>query len=137
MDTESRSNTGSPSSLCPGIVSNIHHRLSKSSHPVSRGRDYDFEGDLGESPRSGSRFLQPPLPGGKGVRRLETRDRPLSFQRVHTTTPFKMETASSVLLSVRKGDFLASIDLKDAYFQIPVHTYSRKWLRFGRDSSSV
>ena len=31
-------------------------------------------------------------------------------------TPFKMETASSVLLSVREGDFLASIDLKDAYF---------------------
>ena len=35
-------------------------------------------------------------------------------------TPFKMETVASVLLSVREGDFLASIDLKDAYFQIPV-----------------
>ena len=45
-------------------------------------------------------------------------------------TPFKMETASSVLLSVREGDFLASIDLKDAYFQIPIHHSSRKWLRF-------
>ena len=41
-----------------------------------------------------------------------------------------METASSVLLSVRKGDFLASIDLKDAYFQMPIHVSSRKWLRF-------
>ena len=45
-------------------------------------------------------------------------------------TPFKMETVSSVLLSVRKGDFLASIDLKDAYFLIPVHQSSRKLLRF-------
>ena len=36
-------------------------------------------------------------------------------------TPFKMETIASVLLSVREGDFLASIDLKEAYFQIPVH----------------
>ena len=45
-------------------------------------------------------------------------------------TPLKMETASSVLLSVREGDFLASIDLKDAYFQIPIHRSSRKWLRF-------
>ena len=26
---------------------------------------------------------------------------------------FKMETVSSVLLSVREGDFLASLDLKD------------------------
>ena len=45
-------------------------------------------------------------------------------------TPFKMETVSSVLLSVREGDFLASIDLQDAYFQIPVHQSSRKLLRF-------
>ena len=52
------------------------------------------------------------------------------FNEFVQQTPFKMETASSVLLSVRKGDFLASINLKDAYFQIPVHTSSRKWLLF-------
>ena len=52
------------------------------------------------------------------------------FNEFVQQTPFKMETASSVLHSVRRGDFLASIDLKDAYFQIPVHTSSRKWLRF-------
>ena len=34
------------------------------------------------------------------------------------------------LLSVREGDFLASIDLKDSYFEIPVHPSSRKLLRF-------
>ena len=45
-------------------------------------------------------------------------------------TPFKMETVDSVLLSVREGDFLASLDLKDAYFQIPIHGSSRKLLRF-------
>ena len=45
-------------------------------------------------------------------------------------TPFRMETPNSVLLAVRKNDFLASIDLKDAYFQIPVHPSSRKLLRF-------
>ena len=44
--------------------------------------------------------------------------------------PFKMETVASVLLSVREGDFLASLDLKDAYFQIPIHGSSRKLLRF-------
>ena len=36
---------------------------------------------------------------------------------------------ASVLSSIREGDFLASIDLKDAYFQIPVHRSSSKWLR--------
>ena len=45
-------------------------------------------------------------------------------------TPFKMETATSVLLSIREGNFLASLDLKNAYFQIPIHRSSRKLLRF-------
>ena len=48
---------------------------------------------------------------------------------VHLTR-FKMETVAYVLLSVREGDFLASLDLKDAYFQIPIHRSSRKLLRF-------
>ena len=43
-------------------------------------------------------------------------------------TPLKMETVASVLLSIREGDFIAFIDLKDAYFQIPVHQSSRKLL---------
>ena len=43
---------------------------------------------------------------------------------------FKMETVASVLLSVREGDFLASLDLKDTYFQIPIYLSSRKLLRF-------
>ena len=45
-------------------------------------------------------------------------------------TPFRMETPNSALLAVRKDDFLASIDLKDAYFQSQVHPSSRKRLRF-------
>ena len=45
-------------------------------------------------------------------------------------TPFKMETAASVLLSMQEGDFLDSVDLKDAYFQIPVHRSLQKLLRF-------
>ena len=45
-------------------------------------------------------------------------------------TLFRLETPNSVLLTVRKNDFLASIDLKDGYFQIPVHPSSRKLLRF-------
>ena len=45
-------------------------------------------------------------------------------------TPFKMETPASVVASVREGDFLASVDLKDAYFQVPIHQESRKYLRF-------
>ena len=45
-------------------------------------------------------------------------------------THFKMETVASVRSSIKKKDFMATIDLKDAYFQIPVHLESRKYLRF-------
>ena len=50
-------------------------------------------------------------------------------------TDFRMETVASVMSSVRPGDFMASIDLKDAYFQIPVHQSSRKFLRFTLDGT--
>ena len=43
---------------------------------------------------------------------------------------FQMETIQSVLLSVRQGDWMASIDLKEAYLQVPVHPDSRHFLRF-------
>ena len=43
---------------------------------------------------------------------------------------FRMETIQSVLLSVRQGDWMASIDLKEAYLQVPVHPESRPFLRF-------
>ena len=127
-----------------GIVPNVPARLSAGSRPPSGSREHDNEGSPGDRTRSGSRLLQPPLSSRKGIRRLETRDRPLPSQRIRTTnplnefvrqTPFKMETTASVLLSVRKGDFLASVDQKDTYFQIPIHHSSRRLLRFVTDGT--
>ena len=43
---------------------------------------------------------------------------------------FQMETIQSVLLSVRQGDWMASIDLREAYLQVPVHAESCPFLRF-------
>ena len=45
-------------------------------------------------------------------------------------TSFKMETLRFVLLSVRPGDWMVSLDLKDGYSQVPMHLESRKFLRF-------
>ena len=36
-------------------------------------------------------------------------------------TSFKMETLQFVLLTVQRGDWMVSLDLKDAYAQVPVH----------------
>ena len=124
---------GLPSSpfLHPGIVSDVPGRLSSGSSLAARCRGDACQRSLRNRPRSGSRLLQSSFPGGKGVWRLEIRDLSLSHLNEFVyLTRFKMETVASVLLSVREGDFLASLDLKDAYFQIPIHPSSRKLLLF-------
>jgi hypothetical protein len=43
---------------------------------------------------------------------------------------FKMETTSSIRASIQPGDWAVSMDLTDAYFHVPIHPKSRKFLRF-------
>ena len=45
-------------------------------------------------------------------------------------TSFKMETNQSVSHAVRRDDWMFSIDLKDAYLQVPIYPDSRRYLRF-------
>ena len=66
-----------------GIVSDVLGRLSSGSSLVARGRGDACQRSLRNRPRSGSRLLQSPLPGGEGDWRLETRDRSLTFERLH------------------------------------------------------
>jgi len=46
------------------------------------------------------------------------------------TIHFKMETLQTALALIQKDDFLTSLDLKDAYFSIPVAQDHKKYLRF-------
>ena len=49
----------------------------------------------------------------------------------HIDAPhFRMHTISSVLSTVKKGDYAFKIDLQDAYFHVLIHPHSRKYLRF-------
>ena len=43
---------------------------------------------------------------------------------------FKMDTFKSVKEILRPGDWAVTLDIKDAYFHIPIHMKSRKFLRF-------
>lgn len=52
------------------------------------------------------------------------------LNRFLVVTHFRMETVSSVLESMAEGEWMVSLDLRDAYFQVPVHPRSRKYMRF-------
>ena len=46
---------------------------------------------------------------------------------------FKMTTPRVVTNALHEGDWAVSIDLKDAYFHVPIHVRSRRLLRFALD----
>ena len=46
------------------------------------------------------------------------------------TEKFKMETPETIRTSLQPGEWVTSIDFKDAYFHIPIQEQSRKYLRF-------
>ena len=43
---------------------------------------------------------------------------------------FKMETPETIRTSLQQGEWVTSVDFKDAYFHIPIQGQSRKYLRF-------
>ena len=43
---------------------------------------------------------------------------------------FKMETPETIRVSLQQGEWVTSLDFSDAYFHIPIHSGSRKYLRF-------
>ena len=46
------------------------------------------------------------------------------------TESFKMETPETIRTSLQTGEWVTSIDFKDSYFHISVHSQSRKYMHF-------
>ena len=46
------------------------------------------------------------------------------------TESFKIETPETIRTSLQAGEWVTSIDFKDAYFHIPIHSQSRKYMCF-------
>ena len=46
------------------------------------------------------------------------------------TQSFKMERPETIRTSLQTGEWVTSIDFKDAYFHIPINSQSRKYMRF-------
>ena len=55
---------------------------------------------------------------------------------LHLANTFKMETPETIRVSLHKGEWVTSLDFSDAYFHIPIHPRSRKYLRFFLNSKA-
>ena len=82
---------GSPSSpqWIPGPVSNLQAGFGACSRSPRGDRHHDDERGSGNSFRPRPWFLQLPLPSGEILRRLATRNRPLTTERVRPTDPIQ------------------------------------------------
>lgn len=56
-----------------------------------------------------------------------------SLNKSISTKHFKLEDLRTAINLINKGCFMSTIDLKDAYFLIPIHSDHKKYLRFQFD----
>ena len=56
-----------------------------------------------------------------------------TFNKFVNYKHFKMESINSVLNIIKPNVYMASIDLKDTFFSVPVHSTHQKYLKFTFD----
>ena len=72
-------------------------------------------------------MLQSHVYGFEGLECLAYNNKSLALKRFIQTALFHMETTELVLRSVQKDNWMASIDLKDAYLLASIHPKSLKY----------
>ena len=76
-----------------------------------------------------SGLFQPTFPGTKTQQQMET-----DVSRCQQSKPkyknSKWRHRKTIRTSLQQGEWVTSVDFKDAYFQIPIQEQSRKYLRF-------
>ena len=113
------------SSLPAGVLPTVH----QGSRLNPGASDPSSEGGSRTSP-SVSGFLQPSIPRPEGFGVVAPIIDLSTLNDYVTSSHFHMETPQSVLRSIRPGDWMVSLDLQDAYLQVPVYHDSRRYLRF-------
>ena len=76
-----------------------------------------------------SGFLQSTISSPK-AQQMEANTGPKQPKLFLKVEKFKMETPETIRTSLQQGEWVTSVDFKDAYFHIPIQEQSRKYLRF-------
>ena len=85
----------------------------------------------GTGPQSNiSGFLQSTISSPKAQHQMEANTGPKKPKLFLKVEKFKMETPETIRTSLQQGEWVTSVDFKDAYFHIPIQEQSRKYLRF-------
>ena len=79
---------------------------------------------------SDSRLLQSPIRSPEGLWVMATHHRPIYPEHLYRITALPYGDPQSVLRSIRQTDWMISLDLQDAYLQVPIHPESRRYIRF-------
>ena len=121
--------SSSPSSHT-GIVSDVPGRLSSGSSLAARGRGDACQRSLRNRPRSGSRLLQSPLPGGEGDWRLEACDRSLTLERLRPADAVQDGNSRFGAVVCQRGGFSSFLGSEGRVLSDPDPRIMRKLLRF-------
>ena len=81
-------------------------------------------------------LLQLVVFGPKAQQEVETHFGPQPIKWLSPNNTFKMETPETIRVSLQTGEWVTSLDFSDAYFHIPIHPRSRKYLRFFLNSKA-
>ena len=99
------------------LLEALHQLLTKNAvEPVTTQKSLDFYNRLFLVPKPNCRW--------RPILDLSTLNQ---FLR---TESFKMETPETIRTSLQIGEWVTSVDFKDAYFHIPIQSQSRKYMRF-------
>ena len=89
--------------------------------PTAKGGSRDGEGS------NISSLLQQTFHSSQTKPKMATN---LALNKFLSVKTFKMENPETIRISLQQGEWVTSLDFSDAYFHIPVHIKSRKYLRF-------
>ena len=70
------------------------------------------------------------MPVSSPQTKQQTETDPCQLNWYLNTSTFKMETPETIRISLQKGEWVTSLNFSDAYFHIPIHHRSRKYMRF-------